>query len=235
MRVLGTAMLATFLVLVTLPLAASTCLAAEESFETTVLIEEGGLEAWDVGGDKDVHITVEVLNGTSVDVYLAKSYEPPDITIFEGNSFEGVEKVDETFKRGNEETIILIVDNSDLLGIISDGPVEVRVMWEPQASPLLLFALVMVPVIIAIVVGYVLFTRYLRAHDPEEDWIADGEEELAEIADAESGIFYEPYTLSDAGKVQHCPSCGEEMSFDERTRTTYCGNCTLPPPELPPH
>ena len=79
----------------------------------------------------------------------------------------------------------------------------------------------------------ILFVYYLDRYRPVDGTGQTSGGEASGTAIGHPPVVRELYTLSEEGRNQACPSCGEPMSYDEGTRTTFCPNCTLPPPKIP--
>jgi hypothetical protein len=200
----------------------------------TAIIKEGEYKSFGVKGQGDFVFTVLVVNGSNVDVFICHS--PPtlgNLRYLEGYDYIDVEYVEDSFPREDDDTMFIVVDNGDNVGVASTGDVEVLVEWETEKipppnenMPVLLKALG-IAIVVALVIG-ILMVRVLRRREEPVDVVVE-----TVYVDERGRAVPPPRSRGVSPKDRWCPRCGSERMVSPRTGQPYCPNCTPPPPPPP--
>ncbi len=215
--------------LLILPLATIPALGDEDHGDEVLTIAAGESAFWAIGGIGDIHFKVEVVAGGPVDVLVAKDRPgTSELRTYEGHRYFGVTSVDEIFDRDKEDTVYLVVDNSDDVGAHTQGDSRVHVEWEivgELAAFLLRIVGPIVVVLVALAIAIVLYRRWRRVEEDPE-WY-----ELEEVyVDARGRPIPPPRTEAPGDREVWCPRCGSQMPLDPLTGRHTCPKCGKSPP-----
>jgi hypothetical protein len=199
---------------------------AEDSYDGTVTIAEGDNHYWRVEGDGTLEFKVKVTSGGSVDVLVTDGAPVGFVFYYEDHDYIAVTSVDEEFPMGSEGTVYLVVDNSNDIGVDTQGPVTVDVQWELTGQAVAFLLAVMLPIIFAvlIIVGVVLRFRrgraaYVQTDTVVEDVYLDQRGAVVAVSSGPAAAAGPP------SEPEWCAGCGAEKQWDQYQGRMLCPYC----------
>ncbi len=204
----------------------------------TANIVEGSYESISIDtGGSNVWYHVQVVNGGSVDVYMADMIMmySGTITVYPGHDHIGVRDVEDTLT-GASGTVYLVVDNGDSLGSTPSGDVTVQMEWELEFDyvGVALGIISLVIIIVVIVAAVIVKRRRVQVTTVVEDehgrmLYYETHDESPSYGDTTGGtVGYAPRGAAGgtaAPTEEYCGICGRSKVFDPATRRTYCPHC----------
>ena len=232
MRKMSSIVVLILLTTLILPVAQLPSTAAEKLTGTeTVAIDEDKYESFGMGGQGDIRFSVIVVEGGNVDVYVCDS--PPTLGSLEyidGYDYIDVEYVEDSFSRDDDNTMFIVVDNGDNVGVASTGDVTVTVAWttekiSPPEDPISILPAVLIVGFFVVLIIVVLVARVRRGRAMEPQVIIENV-----YVDEQGRQVAAPRTPMMSAQDKWCPRCGSERRMNPATGRPYCPSCTPPPP-----